>query len=204
MLSGEEIMKSNEEFIAGIYEKAAVYTQEQQNRIKKVNTSSRAIKMVATIAVCVGLASVGNFVWNQSRGNTQEHGISLLSETDGESVEPGVAFHRIGPVQDYAVFTGTVESIEEQEKVIWLTLEFTQEVQDDTLVAVRFDILEEISKDICVGRKLMVSGVLGTYEKGDSKRVGLTQLTVNDLTNVWLWIEETGKYQNKDGEEPPL
>lgn len=197
-------MKSNEEFIAGIYEKAAVYTEEQQPTIKKVNASSRVMKMVATVAVCVGLASVGNFVWNQNRENTREHGISLLSETGEDLAELGVAFHRIGPAQNYAIFTGTVESIEEQEKVIWLKLEFTEEVQENTLVAIRFDILEELSKDIYVGKRLMVSGVLGTYEKEDSKRFGLTQLIVNDLANVWLWIEEIGKYQNKEGEEPPL
>ncbi len=197
-------MKSNEEFIAGIYKKAAVYTEEKQSTIKKVSASSYVIRIAATIAVCIGLASVGNFVWNQNGEHIQkENGITLLSETGEESIGPGVAIHRMGPIQDYAVLTGTVESIEEQEKLIWLKLEFTEEVQEDTLVAIRFDILEEISKDICIGKKLMVSGVLGIYDKEDSEKFGLTQLTVNDLANVWVWIEETQIYRNKDGEERP-
>ena len=129
----------------------------------------------------------------------EEYGIALLSET-GE-VEPGVAFHRMGPAQEFATLKGTVESIEESQKLIWLKLEFTEEMQDEVLVAVRFDILEDISPDICIGKKLIVSGTLGTYERQDSKRFGFKQLTVNSLTNVWLWEEEIQNYQNKDGEQ---
>ena len=40
-------MKSNEEFIAGIYEKAASYTEEKETKIVKVNWSSRATKIAA-------------------------------------------------------------------------------------------------------------------------------------------------------------
>ena len=47
----------------------------------------------------------------------------------------------------------------------------------------------------------MVSGVLGTYDKENSEKFGLTQLTVNDLANVWVWTEETQIYRNRDGEE---
>ena len=195
-------MKSNEEFIAGIYKKAEIYTEEKENIIKKVSIPSRVMKMAAMIVVCVGLVSVANVVLHQENKNTtQDYGIALLSETGEQAIEPGVAFHRMGPAQEYATFKGTVESIEEQEKIIWLKLEFTEERQDEAIVAVRFDILEDIDTEIYVGKKLIVSGVLGTYENEQSKRFGLTQLTVNNLTDIWLWIEETEIYQNKDGEQ---
>lgn len=197
-------MKSNEEFIAGIYEKAANYTEEKQEIVRKVNFSSRAMKMVAMLTVCVGLVGVANVVFNpdkMEKNMEDEYGISLLSETGENSVEPGVAFHRMGPAQEFATLKGTVESIEENEKLIWLKLEFTEEIQDEAIVAIRFDILEDISTDICVGKKLMVSGVLGTYENEDSKYFGFKQLTVNSLADVWLWIEEIENYRNKDGEE---
>jgi len=35
-------MKSNEEFIAGIYEKAASYTEEKETKIIRVNFAARA------------------------------------------------------------------------------------------------------------------------------------------------------------------
>ena len=197
-------MKSNEEFIAGIYEKATNYTEEKQEIVRKVNFSSRAMKMVAMLAVCVGLVGVANVVFNpdkMEKNMEDEYGISLLSETGENPVELGVAFHRMGPAQEFATLKGTVESIEENEKLIWLKLEFTEEMQEEAIVAVRFDILEDISADICIGKKMIVSGVLGTYENEESQRFGLTQLTVNDLANIWLWAEEIGNYKNKDGEE---
>lgn len=195
-------MKSNEEFIAGIYKKAEIYTEEKENIIKKVSIPSRVMKMAAMIVVCVGLVSVANVVLHQENKNTtQDYGIALLSETGEQAIEPGVAFHRMGSAQEYATFKGTVESIEEQEKIVWLKLEFTEERQDEAIVAVRFDILEDIDAEIYVGKKLIVSGVLGSYENQQSKRFGLTQLTVNNLTDIWLWIEETEIYQNKDGEQ---
>ena len=195
-------MKSNEEFIAGIYKKAEVYTEEKENTIRKVSVSSHVMKMAAMIAVCVGLVSVVNVVLHQENKNTtQDYGIALLSETGEQAIEPGVAFHRMGPAQQYATFKGVVESIEKQEKIAWIKLEFTEEMQDEALVAICFDVLEEIDAEICVGKKLIVSGVLGIYEKEQSERFGLTQLTVNNLTDVWLWIEETETYRNKDGEQ---
>ncbi len=195
-------MKSNEEFIAGIYKKAEVYTEEKENTIRKVSVSSHVMKMAAMIAVCVGLVSVVNVVLHQENKNTtQDYGIALLSETGEQAIEPGVAFHRMGPAQQYATFKGVVESIEKQEKIVWIKLEFTEEMQDEALVAICFDVLEEIDAEICVGKKLIVSGVLGIYEKEQSERFGLTQLTVNNLTDVWLWIEETETYRNKDGEQ---
>ena len=195
-------MKSNEEFIAGIYKKAAVYTEEKENIVKKVSVSYRAMKMVAMLVVCVGLVSIANVVLNQDNQQIKEdYGIALLSETGEQGAEPGVAFYRMGPAQQYATFKGIVESINEQEKIVWIKLEFTEEMQDEAIVAVRFDVLEEIGTKICVGTKMIVSGVLGTYENEESKRFGLTQLTVNDLANVWLWTEEIGNYKNKNGEE---
>ena len=195
-------MKSNEEFIAGIYEKAAIYTEEKENTVRKVTISSYAIRMAAMLAVCVGLVSVANVVLHQEKEHIKEdYGIALLSETGEEAVQPGVAFHRIGPAQEYATFKGTVESIEKQEKLVWLKLEFTEEMQEEVIVAVRFDVLEEIDTNICVGKKLIILGALGTYENEDSKRFGFTQVTVTSLADVWLWIEETEIYQNKNGEQ---
>ena len=98
-------MKSNEEFIAGIYEKAAVYKEEKQENIIKVNSSYRAMKMVAMLAVCVGLVSLANIVLHQENKQTEEYGISLLSEKEEQIGEVGVAFHRSGPAQEFATFS---------------------------------------------------------------------------------------------------
>ena len=42
-------MKSNEEFIAGIYEKAAAYTEE--TKVVKVNFAARAAKIATKISI---------------------------------------------------------------------------------------------------------------------------------------------------------
>ena len=54
-------MKSNEEFIAGIYEKAAAYTEEKETKIIQVNWTARATRIAAMLVVCIGLAGFSSF-----------------------------------------------------------------------------------------------------------------------------------------------
>ena len=80
-------MKSNEEFIAGIYEKAAAYTEEKETKIIPITWTARATRIAAMIAVCIGLAGVGSFMMdNGSVGapgtmpTDEDYGIALSSE----------------------------------------------------------------------------------------------------------------------------
>lgn len=194
-------MKSNEEFIAGIYEKAACYTEEKETKIVKVNFVNRATKIAAMVAVCIGLAGIGGMMLNRGLtgdGNaapeTQEHGIALLSEdglTDteqgGVQVGPGPAAYRMGPVAEWAEFTGVVESVDTSERIFWLELSFTEDVDgyhpETAYVAVKWDVLESMDM-ISVGNRVVVSGIITTYENEESERSGAALVVLADITNL--------------------
>ena len=74
-------MKSNEEFIAGIYEKAATYTEEKETKIVKVNYAARAIKIAAMLAVCVGLAGVGTMTLERTNSTEKTGHTRTFSPT---------------------------------------------------------------------------------------------------------------------------
>ena len=184
-------MKSNEEFIAGIYEKAAIYTEEKETKIVKVNFAARAMKIAAMVAVCIGLAGVGTMTLERTNGteNTPElanenYGIALTSELGEETEEAtaGVAQFRIGPAMETVTFTGVVEYIDTEEKRIRLELIFDEnapEYTEGSVVYVRFDILESISEEIRVGTTLTATGALSEYD-------GLAELVLTDLANLEL------------------
>jgi len=204
-------MKSNEEFIAGIYEKAACYTEEK--KIIKVNFTSRAVKIAAMFAVCLGLAGAGSMAL--SRGTTggngsQEHGIALLSEEGGDAIPqeqplPRTAEHRMGMTMDRAEFTGTVENIDTTERIVWITLEFTEDgtgaVPETTYVAVRWDMLEEIPSGLCPGTRVIAAGALTTYKNAESERFGAAQVVLTEAKDLWIWSADAGNYVNLNGEE---
>lgn len=190
-------MKSNEEFIAGIYEKAAVYTEEKETKIVKVNWAARVARIAAMAAVCIGLAGIGSLMFgnktavpNQvpSPGN-ENYGIALtseLGETEGVAAEGATQF-RMGPVTETVTFTGVVENIDTKENRIWLKLIFAESVPEyaeDSVVCIRWDMLEPISEKIAVGTTVTATGILSVYNNEASKQNGCAELVLTDLANL--------------------
>ena len=186
-------MKSNEEFIAGIYEKAAVYTEEKDTKIVKVNWVAKATRIAAMAAVCIGLAGIGSLMLGNGKDipdqvpqpGQEEYGIALTSETG--DVPEGMAQLRIGPVVETVTFTGIVESIAEEEGRIWLELIFDESAPEDVLgsvVCIKWDLLETISENVEVGTTLTATGVLSAYENEASEHNGCAELILTDLANL--------------------
>lgn len=193
-------MKSNEEFIAGIYEKAANYTEEKETNIIKVNRVSRATRIAAMVAVCIGLAGIGSLVLGSGTDKVPskaplppEYGIALTSET-GEGLETGqderiggAAQLRVGPVVETVTFTGVVERIATEENRIWIKLLFDEaapEYAEGTVVCIRWDMLEPISEALAEGTELTATGVLATYENTASEHNGCAELVLTDMANL--------------------
>ena len=191
-------MKSNEEFIAGIYEKAAVYTEEKETKIVKVNFAARALKTAAMVVLCLGLAGVGAMTLDRTGSNNGEgipeaasenYGIALTSELGEESGEAvgGAAQLRVGPVTETVTFTGVVESIDAAENRIWLKLIFDESAPDyaeGSVVCIRWDMLEPISEKITVGTTLIATGALSRYENEASGQNGCAELVLTDVANL--------------------
>ena len=185
-------MKSNEEFIAGIYEKAAVYKEEKETTIIKVNWVSRVTRIAAMAAVCIGLAGIGSLMFgnktavpNQvpSPGN-ENYGIALTSEL-GET--EGATQFRIGPVAETVTFTGVVENIDAKENRIWIKLIFDEsapEYAEDSVVCIRWDMLEPISENIAVGTTVTATGILSVYNNEASEKNGCAELVLTDTANL--------------------
>lgn len=200
MFQKREFMKSNEEFIAGIYEKAAVYKEEKERNIEKVSSINRPqlvakmTKIAAMVAVCIGLAGVGTLVLGRDAGERtdkvpnptlENYGISLSSE-QGDGAE-GAAQFRIIPVTETVTFTGVVTDIDVEEKRIWLKLSFEEAAPIDTegsVVCIRWDMLEKITDEIVVGAELTAMGALSMYENADSEYDGCAELVLTDLDNL--------------------
>ena len=85
-------MKSNEEFIAGIYEKAAAYTEEKETNLIRVNWVAKATRIAAMAAVCLGLTGIGSLVLGNGNNApsqvpqpaNEDYGIALTSETEDD------------------------------------------------------------------------------------------------------------------------
>ena len=184
-------MKSNEEFIAGIYEKAAVYTKEKETKIIKVNWTARATRIAAMLVVCIGLAGVGVMTLDRNSNGTvtpdvseENYGIALSSELGEEA--GGVAQFRIGPVAETVTFTGVVEEIDKEENRIWLKLVFDESAPlyaEGSVVCIRWDMLEPISEEITVGITLTATGILSKYENETSVQNGCAELVLTDMAN---------------------
>lgn len=167
-------MKSNEEFIAGIYEKAAVYTEEKETNIIKVNRVAKVTRIAAMVAVCIGLAGIGSMMLGNGNdkpskvpqpGN-EDYGIALTSET-GDDMQL-----RVGPEAETATISGVVESVDVEEKRITIKL-----FSDDNAVTVKWDMMEPISEDVIPGAQLSVTGTLVEYN-------GYTELVLTDIENL--------------------
>lgn len=187
------MMKSNEEFIAGIYEKAATYTEEKETKIVKVNWVAKATRIAAMAAVCIGLAGIGSMVLGNGskvpsevpQPGSENYGIALSSEV-GEHVGGETQF-RIGPAAEVVTFTGVVTCIDEAEKRIWMSLVFDETAPEyvaGSVVCIRWDMLEDINEEVSVGETLTATGSLSRYENETSKHHGCAELVLTDLENL--------------------
>ena len=194
-------MKSNEEFIAGIYEKAAVYTEEKETNSIKTVWAAKAARIAAMAAVCLGLTGIGSLVLGNGNNtvpgrapvpSTEDYGIALTSETGdaawtGEDEMIGsTALLRVGPVLETVTFNGVVTSIDRTENRIWLALILDETVPDTTvgsMVCIKWDILEPISEEISIGTTLSATGALSMYVNEASEQNGCAELVLTDLAN---------------------
>lgn len=172
-------MKSNEEFIAGIYEKAAVYTEEKETRVVKVNWVAKATRIAAMIAVCVGLAGIGSLVLGNGNEpvpskvpmpSAENYGIALTSETEDDL--GGAAQLRIGPEAETVTIDGVVESVDFEEKRVTIKL-----LSEDSVITIKWDMMEPISEEVIPGVQLSVTGALSEYN-------GFTELVLTDIENL--------------------
>jgi len=187
-------MKSNEEFIAGIYEKAAAYTEEKEITTVKTYRTAKITRIAAMAAVCIGLAGIGSLVLgresNQNPNNgleqaSEEYGIAMLSE-NGEELS-GAAQFRMMPVAETVTFTGVVEEISAEEKRIFLRLEFDETAPENTegsIVCIKWDLTEKIGEEIADGTRLTATGALSMYENEDSEHNGCAELVLTDMANL--------------------
>ena len=171
-------MKSNEEFIAGIYEKAAVYTEEKETRVVKVNWVAKATRIAAMAAVCIGLAGVGSLVLGKGNNvpsrvpqpENENYGIALSSET-GDDLG-GAAQLRIGPEAETVTIDGVVESVDFEEKRVTIKL-----LSEDSVITIKWDMMEPISEEVIPGVQLSVTGTLSEYN-------GYTEIVLTDIANL--------------------
>lgn len=189
-------MKSNEEFIAGIYEKAASYTEEKETKIIRVNFAARAMKVAAMFAVCLGLAGAGVMtLGNVGRGqnpNGANDGIALSSEdeTPFQIPEP-----RLIPELSYA--DGEVESVDTEHGVVFLRLrDMNKEetpAEERALIAVRFAEGVDIIGNLSIGMQVKAGGA--TFEEGyQTENGGYTVLLVTREQDFFVWSEESMNY----------
>lgn len=191
-------MKSNEEFIAGIYEKAASYTEENNTKILRVNFAARAAKIAAMFAVCLGLAGVGIMTLGSNGNGTQggNEGIALSSDegTPFQIPEP-----RVLPELSY--LTGEVESVDTENKMIFLRLQNmeSEETSDEAgvLVVVRFAEGVDLINKLCKGMQIKVGGATfeGGYLTPDNE---YTLLLVTREQDFFVWSEESSTYIRPD------
>ncbi|MBP3569187.1 MAG: hypothetical protein J6K04_08500 [Lachnospiraceae bacterium] len=187
-------MKSNEEFIAGIYEKAAAYTEEKEIKVVKTRNTAKIVRIAAMAVVCVGLAGVGTLLLGRGNGQNpggvpeqagNNYGIALTSEL-GDKTD-GIAQCRIGPVLETVTFTGVIESIDTEENRIWIKLLFDESAPDyveNSIVCIRWDMLEKIGETVAVGDTITATGALSQYENEASEHNGCAELILTDMANL--------------------
>lgn len=208
-------MKSKEEFIAGIYEKAANYAEEE----KKTKSPVWAFRMAAAAAVlCVVLAGFGATALRHGNGTTPpdgNDGITLFSDVPGEEDGVNPANFRMLPEQGEIRLAGTLDSVDAQEGILWILLEFWDETsmskaeyeekfktkpEIGALAAIAWDLPEAFPEELAIGTRLMAAGEAGTYGGGEAARYGAAQLVLSDSAKLWIWAEEENAYQNMNSE----
>ena len=171
-------MKSNEEFIADIYEKAAVYTEEKETKVIHTVWVAKATRIAAMAAVCIGLTGIGSLVLGNGNNvpgrvpqpGNEDYGIALSSETGDD--EDGTMQLRVGPEAENVTFTGVVESVDTKEKRITVKL-----LSDESIVTIKWDMMEPVSEEIVAGAEISVTGVLSEHN-------GYPELVLTDVTGI--------------------
>lgn len=187
-------MKSNEEFIAGIYEKAAAYTEEEKES-RKIDWRTGFLRTAAAVVLCAGLVGVGTWTLGRTENtpktisefSDENAGIALLSEQNEETDD--TAQHRMGPVTETVTFTGIVENIDTVEKRIWIQLvseDATSENAENSMVCIKWDMLETIRDEISVGTELTATGILSQYRNTGSSYDGCAELVLTDIESLTI------------------
>jgi len=193
-------MKSNEEFIAGIYEKAASYTEEKETNIIRVNFAARAMKIAAMFVVCLGLAGIGIMTLGTAgRGQTPDgsnDGIALSSEDDTPFQIPEP---RLIPELSYV--DGEVESIDAEHEVVFVRLrDMNREetpAEERALVVVRFAEGVDVIENLSIGMQIKAGGA--TFEEGyQTQDGGYMVLLVTREQDFFVWSEESFNYIRPD------
>lgn len=181
------MMKSNEEFIAGIYEKAAVYTEVKKKKAGRWYQTARGVQMAAMAVLCISLAGAGTLLygrWGQDEvlhQQTQEDGIALLSETMPDQADAGYQSRRMTE-PEWVTYTGKVMEIDTEEKRIWMM----SDTEDGDILCIKWDSQEEICEEIKKGVRLTVTGLLSLYENETSVHNGCRELILTDTADVWI------------------
>ena len=189
-------MKSNEEFIAGIYAKAASYTEEKNTNIIRVNFTARVMKMAAMFAVCLGLAGVGVMtLGNSGSGQTPDGGNEgiELSSLDGEPFE--IPMPRTMPELSYV--EGEVEAIDKNHGLFFLRLrdKNAEEIPatERELVVIRFAEGIDLIDNVSVGMQMKTGGA--TIASGYvTEHKEYTLLLVTREQDFFVWSEESKTY----------
>ena len=193
-------MKSNEEFIAGIYEKAAAYTEEKKTNIIRVNFAAKAMRMAAMFAVCLGLAGVGVMTLG-NHGSEQmpdggQEGIALSSFEDEPFYTP---MPRTMPELSYV--DGEVEAIDKNHGLVFVRLrDMTAEeipATEPEFVVIRFAEGIDLIDNICKGMQIKVGGA--TIASGYvTEQKEYTLLLVTRKQDFFVWSEESQNYAHPD------
>ena len=198
---GENIMKSNEEFIAGIYEKAAVYKEEKKVKYLFHNTHA-VLRMAAMLAVCVGMTAIGVLVApgkNSNQTEVEENGVgtvNISSYMNDITTEPGVTQQRIGKQAYQESFTGVLVAVDGQEGIVWICPESEGKKGSEGWIAIRWELTEEFPEGLADGTRLMAAGLVDTYNKTGSEKSGSREIKLTEKDNFLIWSEEAKAFIN--------
>lgn len=187
-------MKSEEEFIAGIYEKASAYTEEKQHKVMTLNFSKKVSGMAAALAVCLCLAGISGSMLHPE--GPAEQGMPGTSRMAGEQ-DNGIAMHSddaellaeipfvTGEVCLKEVsLKGTVKEFKEEEQIALVLLEsFGEKKFSETqavVAAIRFTITEKLYEEkLAPGIRLEVCAKMTeeVYKTAEEENLLLFEVT---------------------------
>ncbi len=148
-------MKSNEDFIAGIYAKAEHYTEEKVTKPSNIIPFRRVLQVAAMFTICLGLAGAGIMTLRNGAGDktpSGDHGISMMSLEDEFSSD--LINSRM--VKEMTL-VGTVREIITETNTIWLYPAESMEGETYTQIPVTFA-NGEFTKELSVGVTVEVTG----------------------------------------------
>lgn len=211
-------MKSNEEFIAGIYEKASRYVEaEQTEKTEKTKKTEKGknliffgnyvVRLAAMLVLCAGIAGVGVIAFFGNKhddiGNG-EIGINIvqMSETEGQSP---VKVQRFLSDDETDNIIGIVADIDTEKKLIIVKLQADDNTpavsttgisqysyNDDGKIVICLADLADIISNISIGTKIKVEGNDDDLAQGINEK----SITLTDLSALWIWKDDVGNYIN--------